>query len=76
MNLLHYTRDLARKSIDISLTLFKLMVPIIIVMKVLEELGLDYELEVLALPLGSGDRPAQPYPDRPYRSHTRHRRCM
>lgn len=40
MKLLSYFVDILNKSIDISLTLFKLMIPIIIVIKILQELGL------------------------------------
>jgi len=40
MNLLSYFQDIVRKSYEISYTLFKLMIPIILIMKVLEEWGL------------------------------------
>lgn len=62
MNLPGYFQDITRKSYDISYTLFKLMIPIIIVMKVLEELGLvellsgwlEPVMELLGLPGAMG----------------------
>ncbi|ACU91291.1 nucleoside recognition protein [Desulfomicrobium baculatum] len=40
MNILHETKDILRRSGRISLELYKIMIPIIIVVKVLQELGL------------------------------------
>jgi hypothetical protein len=40
MSALQYLQDLFRRSIQISSTLFKLMIPIIIIIKILEEMGL------------------------------------
>ena len=62
MNLPAYFKDITGKSYDISYTLFKLMIPIIIVMKVLEELGLvellsewlEPVMELLGLPGAMG----------------------
>ncbi len=46
-----YLHQIFRKAINISLTLFKLMIPIIIIFKILEELGLVVLLSDLLAPL-------------------------
>jgi hypothetical protein len=51
MKTLAYWRELANKTYRISLTLFKLMVPIIIIIKILEELGLVEVLSQLLTPV-------------------------
>ena len=51
MNAFAYGRNLARKTYVISLTLFKLMIPIIIVIKILEEMGLVVVLSGMLAPV-------------------------
>ena len=62
MTFIDYLKELVLKSIDLSLTLFKIMVPIIIVIKVLEEFGfiavlsnvLEPVMELVGLPGAMG----------------------
>ena len=62
MLLISYLKQLVLKSIDLSLTLFKIMVPIIIAIKILEELGfiiflsnaLEPVMELVGLPGAMG----------------------
>ncbi len=49
--LIHEVRSLIKEIVDVSLTLFKIMIPALIIVKVLDELGITQYLSILITPL-------------------------